>query len=209
MGRAVEVLHDAEVHQQRPSGRRLEQDVVGLHVPVHQAVVVRVLERIEDRLDDPRAHGRPTSGPSARSSFGDGASLQIGHGVVHQALALAHEVDRHRVGVVEAGDGAGLLLEAGDGRRRSRAGRSGGPSPPVGAGGPCPPPRTPPRTRRGRSGGPRGYCRPSARARRSRSRVSLAGRGSRRGDLGAEERQAPRPAPGAMRGALAQQGVAG
>ena len=79
--------------------------VVGLHVPMHQAVVVRVLERIEDGLDDPeRIVGRQGSlGPQ---HFGDGASLQIGHGVVHQALPLAHEVDRHRVGAVEAGDGA-------------------------------------------------------------------------------------------------------
>ena len=35
------------------------------------------------------------------------------------------------------------------------------------------------------------------------------GTGIETGDLGAEERQAPRPAPGTMRGALTQQGVAG
>ncbi len=57
------------------------------------------------------------SGPSVLQQIGDGAPLQVGHGVVHQALALAHEVDRNRVGMVEPGDGAGLLLEAGDGGR--------------------------------------------------------------------------------------------
>ena len=133
------------------------------------------------------AHGRPTSGPSARSSSATVRPSQIGHGVEHQALPLAHEVDRQGVGMVEPGDGAGLLLEPGERRRRSRAGRSGGPSPPAGAGDPCP--RT-----SNTSAKPPASDQPDhavtadrARGRGGRaSRVSLARRGSRPADLGAE-----------------------
>ena len=208
VGGAVQVLHDAEIHQQRASGARLDQDVVGLHVAVHQPVVVRVLERVEDRLDDPEGMLRRERalGPE---QIGDRAPLQVGHGVVHQALALAHEMDRHRVGVVEPGDGAGLLLEPGDGAAAvqgrserstftaSRRWRSVSTTSYTSAN----PPRPIRRTTR--------YCRPSARREAARGRACRVGTGIERGDLHAEERQAPRPAPRAMSGALTQQGVAG
>ena len=175
----------------------LDQDVVGLHVPVHQAVLVRVLERLEDRLDDPASARSTDKGPSARSTPATVRPSQIGHGVEHQALPLAHEVDRHGVGMVEAGDGAGLLLEAGDRRRRSRAGRSGGPSPPAGAGDPCP--RTSYTSAKPPAADQPDHAVTAGRARGRggrASRVSLAGRGSSR------RRSAPKSArlPGPHRG---------
>ena len=117
VGGAVQVLHDAEIHQQRAAGDGFEEDVIGLHVPVDQPVIVRVLQGVEDRLRDlERVLGRERA--LGLEQVGDRAPLQVGHRIVHQPLALADEVDRHGVGVVEPRDGAGLLFEPGDGRGR-------------------------------------------------------------------------------------------
>jgi hypothetical protein len=112
----VQVLHDAEVHQQRASGAGLDQDVVGLDVAVHQAVLVGVLQSLQDRHGDAQRTLDRQDAVGAQD-VGQGAALAVGHHVVHQPFALAHEVDREGVGMVEPGDRAGLLLEPGEGGR--------------------------------------------------------------------------------------------
>ena len=54
----VEELGDAEVEQQHPAGLLFEHHVVGLDVAVHEALGVRVGQRLEDRLGDLHRVGR-------------------------------------------------------------------------------------------------------------------------------------------------------
>ena len=52
VGRGLEVLHDPEIHQQRPAGAGLDHDVLRLEIAMHQPVLVGLLQGLEDRLDD-------------------------------------------------------------------------------------------------------------------------------------------------------------
>jgi hypothetical protein len=117
--RAVQILRDAEVHQERAAAPGLDQDVVGLHVPVHQAVLVGVLQGVEDRLD----HGERAlrrEGAFGPQYLGERASLEERHRVEDEPFALADEMDGDGVGMAQSRDGAGFLLEA---RERPRAPR--------------------------------------------------------------------------------------
>ena len=109
-GGAVEVLDDAEVHQQRATGSVLDEDVVGLHVPMHQALLVGVLQGLEDGLGD-RERPAHRQGAVRAEHLGERPSLAVGHHVEHQPLGLAHEMDGQRVGVAEPRDGPPSCLK--------------------------------------------------------------------------------------------------
>src|SRR5216117_3727488 len=57
---------DAEVGDEGAAGRRVEQDVVGLHVAVHDAVRVRVIERQRHFLEETGGL-RDAEGPEPRT----------------------------------------------------------------------------------------------------------------------------------------------
>ena len=115
-GRPVEPLHDAEVHEQRAAGRGLDEDVVGLDVPMHEPVLVGVLQSLEDRLRDrERAVDRQRTFRTEQRR--QRAPLAEGHDVKDEPRGLTDEMDRQRVGMAEAGDRPRLLLEAAEGGR--------------------------------------------------------------------------------------------
>ena len=99
---------DAEVGQQRPVGL-VEQDVLGLHVAMHDVLRVRVGERLRDRAHDARDLGRLR----AQVAMREVAVRQVRHRVVQQTAARAPDlVDRDDVRMIQARDGARLALEA-------------------------------------------------------------------------------------------------
>ena len=50
--------------------------------------------------------------PTGSQQLGEGLPLDEGHGVVHQPLAISHEVNRQNVRVIEPGNRSRLVLEA-------------------------------------------------------------------------------------------------
>ena len=107
----VEALGDPKVHQQGSPGARIEHDVVGLDVAMDQSRLVRVLERAEQPDGERHRTGhrhRALTLECGRQRL----TVNEGHRVVHEALALTDKMNRQDVGMIERGDGARLLPEA-------------------------------------------------------------------------------------------------
>jgi hypothetical protein len=105
----VEHLHDAVV---------AHHHVLGLHVAVHEAEVVRGAERardVDEPAEPPRHRDRPVADQRPQR-----APLDELHREERHAVHVADVVDRDRVRVREARRGAGLAEDA---RRRLRAPR--------------------------------------------------------------------------------------
>jgi hypothetical protein len=103
-------LGDAEVGDQRLAVL-VEHDVVGLDVPVHDVVAVRVGERPRDLNEDvPDLHRgqRATRGEQRRQRL----AAQVLHDEVDHPPRLPDPVDRDDARVLEPRRGAGLALEA-------------------------------------------------------------------------------------------------
>jgi len=107
-GAGAVLLGKAEVHQLRPGLR--EHHVPRLQVAMDDPLLVRPLERIGD-LGRVAQHLLRRQ-RAALQALGQRLALeQLHHEVVDPVLG-PHVVERANVGMVEAGDGAGLALEA-------------------------------------------------------------------------------------------------
>ena len=74
---------------------------------------MRVIQRIQHGTNDVKGliHFQRRSGPE---QLFHRLAFDQRHGVVHQPLALADKMNGDNVGMIQLGEGAGLLLEAGD-----------------------------------------------------------------------------------------------
>ena len=110
---AGDQLRDAEVRQQRVAAA--QQDVLGFHVPVDDAVLVGAVEGVGDLADDGEGVGHGEL-PLARQPGPEGLALDAGHGVPEElgaALAGDRAAVEHGqdVGVLEPGGEADLAQE--------------------------------------------------------------------------------------------------
>ncbi len=102
---------DAEVRDQHVSRRALDEDVVGLHVPMHDVARVSVGERVSDFAQH-RAHRRERQPRFAREALRERLALDESHREEHHAVDLVHRVDRDDVRVRELRGHLGLAQEA-------------------------------------------------------------------------------------------------
>jgi hypothetical protein len=102
-------LGDTKVSEQRP-GRRRHQDVGGFHVPMHDALLVGVVQRVEYVCSQPdrgwRVHRR-----AERVGEG-GAGVDVLRDEVDVAVLLAIVIDWEDIGVRQSGKRSRLQLEA-------------------------------------------------------------------------------------------------
>ena len=104
-------VRDAEVRHERAARARLEQDVVRLHVAVHDAAPVRVRQRPGDLAHDAhRVRGRQRA-PRAQS-FAECLALHVAHDEEHEPARLTDAMDRHDVRVRKASRRPCLAHEA-------------------------------------------------------------------------------------------------
>jgi hypothetical protein len=110
-GRRFRGFGDPEIGHDHPPGG-IEEDVVRLDIPVHDAVPVRMGQGLRDL---PR-HARGVRDREALlglEQLADRGAVHAAHDdVEHLVLVAAHLVDRHDVRVLEPGDGARLAHEA-------------------------------------------------------------------------------------------------
>ncbi len=104
----VQLLRQAEVQELHPPVRRHEQ-VLGLHVTVHDPLRVRRLETVR-RLGQEEEDLALRRGPPGQELPQRLALQQLRHDVRH-ALVRAHVEDGQDVRVTQSGDGTGLALE--------------------------------------------------------------------------------------------------
>jgi len=104
-------VRDAEVGDQRPAAPLLHKDVVRLHVPVDDALGVRIGERPRDLAEHPdRLLARQRS-PAAHP-LPEGPPVDVGHREEDEVADLVDRVDRYDVGVRELGGRARLTEKA-------------------------------------------------------------------------------------------------
>ena len=108
---SLAAVRDAEVGHQRAAGARLEQDVVRLHVAVHDAASVRVGERPRHLAQHARRVGRRERAARAES-LAERLALHVAHDEEDEAARLADAMDRDDVRVREAGRRARLAQES-------------------------------------------------------------------------------------------------
>ena len=102
-------LDESEVGQVRVPAL-VEQDVAGLHVPVHQTSRVGGVERRRDlRHDLDRAIRRQR--PPVRDQVPEIVALDVPHRDVQDAVGLSRGVDGHDVGMLGGGRRLGLVDE--------------------------------------------------------------------------------------------------
>jgi hypothetical protein len=75
-------------------------------------MLVGVLEGFQNRLGDGQG-AADRQGPLGAQDFRQRAPFAVGHHVEDETFAFTDEMDRQGVGMTQAGDRAGLLLEAG------------------------------------------------------------------------------------------------
>ena len=101
---------DAEVRQDRLAGGR-EHDVLGLEIPMDDPVGVGVSQRRGDL--ERELNRRPgLQPPKPPEPIAERSRLDVGHGVEQPACGAAGIEQRQDVGVLEAGLGPDLALEA-------------------------------------------------------------------------------------------------
>ena len=113
IGRGARVraaVRDAEVGDQRAAGARLQQDVVRLHVAMHDAAAVRVGERPRDLAQHARRVGGRQRAARAES-LAERLALHVAHDEEDEAARLADAMDRDDVRMREAGGRARLAQE--------------------------------------------------------------------------------------------------
>ena len=108
--RVLPAVRDAEVGHQCAARARLEQDVVRLHVAVHDAAPVRVGERPRHLAQDARRLGR-REGTARANPLAQRLALDVAHDEEDEAAGLADAMDGDDVRVREAGRHAGLADE--------------------------------------------------------------------------------------------------
>ena len=119
-GRRVGIaLRDAEVGHQRAAGGRLEQDVVRLHVAVHDAAAVRVGQR-PCHLAQHARRLRWRQRPAGAEPLAQCLALHVAHDEKNEATRLADAMDRDDVRVREPGRHARLAQEPLPRRRCAR-----------------------------------------------------------------------------------------
>ena len=104
-------VRDAEVGHERAARARLEQDVVRLDVPVHDAAAVRVRQRPGDLAHHAHRVGRRQRAPCAQP-LAERLPLDVAHDEEDEPARLADAVDGDDVRVREAGGGARFAHEA-------------------------------------------------------------------------------------------------
>ena len=109
-GGVFAAVRDAEVGHQRAARARLEQDVVRLHVAVHDAAPVRVRERPRHLAQHARRVGGRKRTARAQS-LAERLALDVAHDEEDEAARLADAMDRDDVRVREAGGRARLAHE--------------------------------------------------------------------------------------------------
>ena len=102
---------DTEVGDQRPAAPQLDQDVVRLHVAMHHAVRVSVVERSPDLLEHARDR-RVAQRTIAAHALPQCLALHVRHGEEHEIAHLVHGEDRDDAGVPQLCRGPRLLQEA-------------------------------------------------------------------------------------------------
>ncbi len=102
---------DPEVGHEGPARVLFEQDVVRLHVPVHDASRVRVRESPSDLLHD--AH-RVVTGqwPCAAHALAERFTVHVAHDEEHETIGFLDRVDRDDIRVGQAGCCPGLAEKA-------------------------------------------------------------------------------------------------
>ena len=97
----------------------VEQDIVGLHVAMHDAVAVRVAERVRDLPGDARGVAQRET-VLLLEHLPERRPVEAPHDDVQDFVLVAPDfVDRHDVRVLEAGAGSRLAHEPlGESRRR-------------------------------------------------------------------------------------------
>ena len=95
------LVSDAEVGEQRPSGRAIEQDVVGLHVPVHHTARVRIIQSLPD-VAQQAARLVGIERPMARDPLRKCFSRNVRHREKHEPADLVDRENRHNVRVGQA-----------------------------------------------------------------------------------------------------------
>ena len=104
----AENLGDAEVGNLHPA-LFVEQDILRLDVPVHDALVVRVLQRLADLRHDGQSFLRRH--PPAPEQLPQGQAIHELHQQIIAPLHLAKIIHRDNLRVIEPGQGARLALE--------------------------------------------------------------------------------------------------
>ena len=100
LGGGAHCLGDAEVHDEGMAAG--QHDVVGLDIPVHDALPVRVGQRIEDVAKNPgRVGGRER--PFTRQTCPQGLPFDVRHDAVEKARGLPRIDQRQDVGMLQVG----------------------------------------------------------------------------------------------------------
>ena len=102
---------DAEVRDDRAPGGALEQDVLRLHIAVHDAARVRVAERERDvaKLGDGLGEGRA---PVGLDALRERVAVDVAHDEEHLPGDLVRAMDRHDARVRQVCSGARFAEEA-------------------------------------------------------------------------------------------------
>jgi hypothetical protein len=96
--RLVHRLRQAEVGHQRVTAA--QENVLRLHVAVHNAVLVGVRERVRDLARDPEGFLERELG-LANEPVAQALALDVGHGIPQEPCGLARVVQRQDVRVLE------------------------------------------------------------------------------------------------------------
>src|SRR4030095_8976618 len=82
-----------------------------LDIPVNEAALVSVRQGIKQWPGQAESAIR-IQRPAGSQQLGEGLPLDEGHGVIHQPLAISHEVNRQNVRVIERSNLSRLVFEA-------------------------------------------------------------------------------------------------
>ena len=103
-------MRDPEVGEQRPPRGRVDQDIVRLHVAMHHAARMRVVQRLADIAQHP-AGGVRVERAARRDTPRQRFPRHVRHREEHEPVHLAHGEDRHDVGMRQLRHGPRLAQE--------------------------------------------------------------------------------------------------
>jgi hypothetical protein len=110
-GRSRAHASDPEVRHERPTGGPLEQDVIGLHIPMDHTAGVGMRQGARHFLEDSRGGGVPQRAAIAHA-LSQRLAVDVGHHEEHEVLDLVHGEDGDDPRVGELCRGARLPQEA-------------------------------------------------------------------------------------------------